>query len=1028
MADRRRINGPVGATLPPLFVDADEQVLPEQNQTRSRPGNTIRKMYLKTGVTPSASGSAYLEVETSGQGAASGLKLSCTVHGPRALPRSTPFSPHIILSTHVKYAPFATKQRHGYLRDPVERDLGTHLEAALRGAIIADRWPKSGVEIIVSIIEGDQDRGISKSQGDEAWDMMNALSGCITVASAALADAGIDCVDTVAGGVAALVRNTSDDSAPGIVVDPIPSEHEKIDSACCVAYLPTRDEVTNLWFKGDLPASDIDLYTQLIEKGIQASKSANRVLVECLRRYGVILDAGSSGTRLHIYQWKDPEKARHNAEEEELHSLPRLMTEKKWTKKIHPGIATFADKATEVGPDYLQSLVEHALRYIPKDKIRDTPIFLMATAGMRLLPKIQQSALTHEVCSYLRGNTQFSLPDCDLHIQVIKGETEGLYGWIASNYLLGGFDHPTEHAHGKGHHTYGFLDMGGASAQIAFAPNSTEAQKHADDLKLLRLRTLDGSPSEYKVFTTTWLGFGVNEARESYVENLKELYAGSKSGELPDPCMPKSLRTTLDGKPVQETKSDGLTLIGTGAFDECLRQTYPLLGKDKPCEDQPCLLNGQHVPAIDFDVNHFVGVSEYWHTTHGVFGGKDDEAYDFTTYQKRVKDYCSQDWDSIQSTIDSRKKHDAKNAQEACFKASWLINILHEGIGVPRIGLETLPAPGLNASKDVIEDAKDKGFLDPFQPVDKIDGIEVSWTLGKMVLYAAGQIPPRSGDDKYPVGFGSNMIGESSSSSTIPPDFQFAGSSWRTIGHHGNQTSGDDDDWGSQAEDLLDKAKVRSASGVFIFLLIFFCFVYFFRKRDRRMRLYGRTRALFRSNSRKPSRFGGVSGGSRKGSGSLSGLIANTLFGKGRRSSGSGGAYERVMEEGDLNQFELGDVDSLSSFEENNDYSDSSADGGSSSSSSRRYGSSGSRFSGTPTLNLMGSGSGSGSGHGFETMPTTGSAALLDRSGLVVRTESRERLALPGGANLQMLNAGRRSRAPSPTRLKSPLMPPLQEK
>ncbi|KAH6856485.1 3' exoribonuclease family, domain 1-domain-containing protein [Chaetomium sp. MPI-CAGE-AT-0009] len=281
MADRRRINGPAGATIPPVFDDVSTQGS-KSLKSRSRPPNATRKMYLKTGVTPSASGSAYLEIETSATPGVSGLKLSCSVHGPRSLPRSAPFSPHIVLSTHVKYAPFATKQRRGYLRDPSERDLGIHLEAALRGAIIADRWPKSGVDIIISIVEGDQDRETSQLQGDEVWDMMNALAGCITVAAAALADAGIDCVDTVAGGVAALVQDAGQDSTPTVVVDPIPSEHEKILAACCIAYLPTRDEVTNLWFRGDLPASDIDLYTSLVEKGIQASKNANRVLVGCL--------------------------------------------------------------------------------------------------------------------------------------------------------------------------------------------------------------------------------------------------------------------------------------------------------------------------------------------------------------------------------------------------------------------------------------------------------------------------------------------------------------------------------------------------------------------------------------------------------------------------------------------------------------------------------------------------------------------------------------------------------------------------
>lgn len=241
---------------------------------------------LKTGVTPSASGSAYMELEnphanSDGQGSNTRLKLTCTVHGPRALPRSAPFSPHIILTTHVKYAPFATRQRRGYLRDSGERDLGVHLETALRGAIIADRWPKSGVDIIVTIIEGDQDRDATDSQKEEGWDMMNVLGGCITVASAAIADAGIDCVDTVAGGVAGIVAK-DDSNEPCIVLDPTASDYQKVYAACCTAYLPNRGEVTNLWFKGQLPGGDMMLYNKLMEKSLVACQNSSRVVIKAL--------------------------------------------------------------------------------------------------------------------------------------------------------------------------------------------------------------------------------------------------------------------------------------------------------------------------------------------------------------------------------------------------------------------------------------------------------------------------------------------------------------------------------------------------------------------------------------------------------------------------------------------------------------------------------------------------------------------------------------------------------------------------
>ncbi|KAI1395357.1 exoribonuclease [Hypoxylon fuscum] len=278
MADRRRINGPVGQTAPPVYADSQTKRVAKQLGD-----NTTRKIFLKTGVTPSASGSAYLEVEDPNSDRPSGtsLKLTCTIHGPRALPRSAPFSPHVILTTHVKYAPFATRQRRGYLRDSSERDLGVHLETALRGAIIADRWPKSGVDIIVTVIEGDQNRDSPEYERDESWDMMNVLSGCITVASAAIADAGIDCVDTVAGGVAALVAKDAK-SQPFIVLDPDVAGYHRIFAACCVAYLPIRDEVTNIWFKGQLPGADAMMYSKMVEKSLVACRNANRVLVQSL--------------------------------------------------------------------------------------------------------------------------------------------------------------------------------------------------------------------------------------------------------------------------------------------------------------------------------------------------------------------------------------------------------------------------------------------------------------------------------------------------------------------------------------------------------------------------------------------------------------------------------------------------------------------------------------------------------------------------------------------------------------------------
>ncbi|XP_044717833.1 GDA1/CD39 (nucleoside phosphatase) family domain-containing protein [Hirsutella rhossiliensis] len=662
-------------------------------------------------------------------------------------------------------------------------------------------------------------------------------------------------------------------------------------------------------------------------------------------QYGVILDAGSSGTRVYVYKWKHPARAIKHASVAEAHRLPRLKLKK--SEKIHPGVSTFAEDVASVGPDHLESLMKVAISEVPAAKIPETPIFLMATAGVRFLPRLQQTALLRGICSYLRASTEFHLPDCKSHIKVISGETEGLYGWIATNYLLGGFDHPGEHAHGKSHHTYGFLDMGGASAQIAFAPNTTETSKHANDLKLVRMRHLDGSPEEYKVFTATWLGFGANKARTRYIESLQDSYDNSdKTQELPDPCMPRGLRTTLSGEPAVDSKTaHGQVLVGTGAFDECLRKTFPLLRKDAPCEDHPCLLNGQHVPVIDFDVNHFVGVSEYWHATHGVFG-KENTVYDIAVYQRAVLDFCNRDWSAIEADLKKKNKkleRKTQTAREACFKASWLINVLHDGIGIPRVTLEGTPSTDINATKDAVGTAKGKGFLDPFQPVDKIEGVE---------------IPPNE-SSSFPVGFGSNV------GSGTPSDFEHAGSI-PLLPPSPNDT---DDDGPVMAPS-------KSTSGLLALILLLLLAAFLLRRPEWRRRLAGMIRRQRRSGAgRKPAR--GVPS------------FVNKLLGR------NSTAYERIVEEADVADLELGDVDS-----EDHDYSDGSD-------SSRA----GSRpVVQPPRLNLDRS---------EDLQPPS----EMDRNGLVIRTESRERLA----PTLQMLNAGRRSRVGSPTRLKSPLMTPRED-
>ena len=254
---------------------------------------------LKTGLTPSASGSAYVEFESSTSAAVSkslaskapALKLTCTVHGPRPLPRSAPFSPQLLLSARIKFAPFAGRQRRGYLPNADERDLAAHLETALRGVLIGERWPKSGVDLVITVLEGEEDEvcnigQLSESGRTNCWGLMSILSGCITVASAAIIDAGIDCIDIVTGGVAAIFRHST--SPLQVFLDPCPSDHEEIFAACVIGYLQSKDEITELWTKGNMTTSkdsegvNIVGFENLLDQAVEAAVAARLVVVKAI--------------------------------------------------------------------------------------------------------------------------------------------------------------------------------------------------------------------------------------------------------------------------------------------------------------------------------------------------------------------------------------------------------------------------------------------------------------------------------------------------------------------------------------------------------------------------------------------------------------------------------------------------------------------------------------------------------------------------------------------------------------------------
>jgi GDA1/CD39 (nucleoside phosphatase) family len=110
--------------------------------------------------------------------------------------------------------------------------------------------------------------------------------------------------------------------------------------------------------------------------------------------HGLMIDAGSQGSRMHIYEW-EPRILRNEQDVQDAVAGNKLSfpgTDTRWTERLRPGLATFAsikddDKLQRAVADYLAPLLNFAttVLHTKRASFHEYPIFLRATAGMRIL-------------------------------------------------------------------------------------------------------------------------------------------------------------------------------------------------------------------------------------------------------------------------------------------------------------------------------------------------------------------------------------------------------------------------------------------------------------------------------------------------------------------------------------------------------------------------------------------------------------------------------------------------------------------
>ncbi|KAL8165462.1 UNVERIFIED_CONTAM: hypothetical protein K2H54_045565 [Gekko kuhli] len=185
-------------------------------------------------------------------------------------------------------------------------------------------------------------------------------------------------------------------------------------------------------------------------------------------------------------------------------------------KEMGPGISSYGSNPQEIAKP-INDCMDKVKEKIPFHLHRHTPVYLGATAGMRLL-RLQNETAANEVLESIQ-NYFTSQPFDFRGAQIITGQEEGVYGWITANYLMGNFLEKniwSSWVRPDGAETIGALDLGGASTQISFIPEGTA--ENSNSTLNFQLYGYD-----YSVYTHSYQCYGRDEAEKQMLASMLQL-------------------------------------------------------------------------------------------------------------------------------------------------------------------------------------------------------------------------------------------------------------------------------------------------------------------------------------------------------------------------------------------------------------------------------------------------------------------------------------------------------------------------
>lgn len=290
--------------------------------------------------------------------------------------------------------------------------------------------------------------------------------------------------------------------------------------------------------------------------------------------YTVVLDCGSTGTRVNVYRWMVKGSGSDGNLPVLLLSYPEYFDRNHGCQyhcmQTEPGLDKFVGNASGVAVS-LEPLIHLAEQWVPLDMHELTPIFVFATAGMRRLSYQDSRQVLEDVEDVVKKHRFLYRQNW---IRVLSGKEEAYYGWIALNYKMGIFGKASRSP------TLGLLDLGGSSLQVVTEVDELRQDEHIVISKVGKF--------QHRILSYSLPAFGLNEAFDRTVAMLSHSHALTENTvgkfEIRHPCLSSGLlqnytchscfgQTPASSENItaemEENEPNSMLLFGGSNWEEC---------------------------------------------------------------------------------------------------------------------------------------------------------------------------------------------------------------------------------------------------------------------------------------------------------------------------------------------------------------------------------------------------------------------------------------------------------------------------